>query len=80
MCSTAGFAVLDNGDSALDCVEVAVRSLEEDPVFDAGYGGCLNRDGVVQLDALIVDGDTAFCGAVAGVTAASGPVRQIRQR
>jgi len=32
----AGDTVLKNGGSALDAVEKAVRSLEDDPVFDAG--------------------------------------------
>lgn len=32
----AGDAVLKNGGSALDAVEKAVRSLEDDPTFDAG--------------------------------------------
>lgn len=32
----AGDAVLKNGGSAIDAVEKAVRSLEDDPSFDAG--------------------------------------------
>ena len=75
----AGFAVLTAGGSALDAVEIAVRSLEDDPVFDAGYGGYLNQDGVVQLDALIVDGDAGDFGSVAGVTNTSNPVSLARR-
>lgn len=32
----AGDTVLKNGGSAIDAVEKAVRSLEDDPTFDAG--------------------------------------------
>lgn len=34
----AGYAVLEKGASALDAVEAAVRSLEDNPAFDAGEG------------------------------------------
>lgn len=74
----AGHEVLARSGSAVDAVERAVRSLEEDPVFDAGYGGYLNQDGVVQLDALIIDGSTGDFGAVAGMTKASHPVSVAR--
>ena len=75
---TAGHEVLIAGGSAVDAVERSVRVLEGDPVFDAGYGGYLNRDGVVQLDALVIDGSTGDFGAVAGVTTASNPVSVAR--
>lgn len=37
-------------------VEVAVRILEDDPVFDAGHGSFLNKAGEVEMDAIITDG------------------------
>ena len=43
----AGYDVLRNGGSALDAVEAAVRVLEDDPAFDAGYGSVLNAAGKV---------------------------------
>ena len=33
-----GLSVLSDGGSGLDAVEAAVRHLENDPQFDAGYG------------------------------------------
>ena len=42
--------------TALDAVEEAVVVMEDDETFDAGRGSFLNRDGKVQLDALIMDG------------------------
>jgi beta-aspartyl-peptidase (threonine type) len=52
----AGWKVLDRGGPALDAVEEAVVIMEDDETFDAGRGSFLNRDGKVQLDALIMDG------------------------
>ncbi|MEM3044004.1 MAG: isoaspartyl peptidase/L-asparaginase [Candidatus Bathyarchaeia archaeon] len=62
-----GFRVLEDGGSALDGVEAAVNLMEEDPNLDAGVGSFLNRDGVVELDAMIMDGSTLRFGAVAAV-------------
>ncbi len=73
-----GKAILDQGGSALDAVEQTVIALEDDPVFDAGTGGFLNRDGEVQLDALFVDGRTVDFGAVAGVRRLKNPIAMAR--
>lgn len=62
-----GFRILEDGGSALDGVEAAVNVMEEDPNLDAGRGAFLNMDGVVELDAIIVDGSTLKFGAVAAV-------------
>lgn len=62
----AGFEILAQGGSALDAVEAAVRALEDNPEFNAGYGGVLNRAGEVEVDACIMDG-ALRAGAVAAV-------------
>ncbi len=62
----AGAAVLKSGGAALDAVEAAVRVLEDDPLFNAGTGACLNEDGLIELDASIMDG-TGRAGAVAAM-------------
>lgn len=67
------------GMSALDVVESAVRMLEDLPMFDAGYGGYLNQDGVVTLDALIVDGANIDFGAVAAVDRVRNPISLARR-
>ncbi len=74
-----GYDVLKAGGSALDAVETAVNSLEDNPVFDAGTGGYLNQAGIVQLDALIVDGATNNFGAVGGVTTVKNPISLARR-
>lgn len=75
----AGAAVLENGGSALDAVEAAVRVLEDDPAFNAGRGACFTYDGTNELDAAIMDGQSRAAGAVAGVTTIRNPVRLARK-
>src|SRR5262245_24397793 len=63
----AAWGLLQQGISAMDAVEMAVKSMETHPLLNAGYGAALNRDGVVELDAMIMDGRTHQIGAVAAV-------------
>ena len=75
----AGWRVLEGGGSALDAVEEAVVIMEDDETFDAGRGSFLNRDGRVQLDALIMDGATLRAGGVGCVERLRNPVRAARK-
>jgi beta-aspartyl-peptidase (threonine type) len=74
-----GWRVLERGGSALDAVEEAVVIMEDDETFDAGRGSFLNRDGRVQLDALIMDGSTLRTGGVGCVEHLRNPVRAARK-
>jgi beta-aspartyl-peptidase (threonine type) len=60
-------------------VEEAVVVMEDDETFDAGRGSFLNRDGKVQLDALIMDGATLRAGGVGCVERLRNPVRAARK-
>jgi L-asparaginase / beta-aspartyl-peptidase len=75
----AGWGVLERGGTALDAVEAAVVVMEDDEAFDAGRGSFLNRDGRVQLDALIMDGATLRAGAVGCVERVRNPIRVARK-
>lgn len=75
----AGWRVLERGGPALDAVEEAVVIMEDDETFDAGRGSFLNRDGRVQLDALIMDGATLRAGGVGCVERLRNPVRAARK-
>jgi beta-aspartyl-peptidase (threonine type) len=72
------FPGLQNGLSALDAVEAAVRIMEENPIFDAGRGSCLNARGEIELDAIIMDGATLDFGAVAAIQNILHPVTVAR--
>jgi isoaspartyl peptidase/L-asparaginase-like protein (Ntn-hydrolase superfamily) len=70
----AGQAILAAGGTALDAVEAAVRALEDDPVFNAGYGAVRNADDQVECDAAIMDGATLAVGGVAAVKTLRHPI------
>ena len=74
----AGSQVLDQGGSALDAVEAAVKVLEDDPNFNAGRGSVFTYDGEVEMDASIMDGRTREAGAVTGVTKTRNPISLAR--
>ena len=57
-----GWDILEAGGSALDAVEAAVRSLEDDPNFNAGTGACLTTEGNIELDAGMMDGHKLAVG------------------
>jgi beta-aspartyl-peptidase (threonine type) len=74
----AGAAILSDGGSAVDGAEAAVRSLEENPGFNAGRGSVLTADGCIELDAAIMDGRTRNAGAVAGLRTTRAPLSMAR--
>jgi beta-aspartyl-peptidase (threonine type) len=74
-----GWRVLHRGGSATDAVEAAIIILEDDPVFDSGTGAHLNRDGNVELDAILMDGATLQAGAVAVLRRIKNPIRLARK-
>jgi beta-aspartyl-peptidase (threonine type) len=71
---TAGWKVLERYGSAVDAVREAVVVMEDDDTFDAGRGSFLNRDGRVQLDALIMEGATLRAGGVGCVERIRNPI------
>src|SRR5271167_3209080 len=73
-----GYSILTSGGHALDAIEAAVTVLEDDPVFDAGYGSHLNLDGYVECDAIVMDAATLRAGSVAGLRHVKNPIRVAR--
>jgi L-asparaginase / beta-aspartyl-peptidase len=74
----AGFAVLERGGGSLDAATAAVVSLEDNPLFNAGCGAVLTRDGLAELDASVMDGRTLAAGAVTGVKHIRNPIALAR--
>lgn len=74
----AGAAALRGGGSAVDAVELVIRRLEDDPLFNAGKGAVFTAEGRNELDAAIMDGRTRAAGAVAGLTHVKNPISAAR--
>jgi beta-aspartyl-peptidase (threonine type) len=74
----AGWSILSRGGSALDAIEAAILVLEDEPVFDAGFGSHLNLDGRVECDAIVMNGETLRSGAVAALQRIRNPIRLAR--
>jgi beta-aspartyl-peptidase (threonine type) len=70
----AGLELFREGGSALDAALAAVRILEDDPTFNAGVGAVLNRDGIVEVDAAVMDGDGLRFGGIAAVPNLRRPI------
>ena len=72
--------VLRKAGSALDAVEYGIRSVEDDPSADSvGTGGIPNIEGVAELDASFMVGNTLRCGAVTGLTMTQYPISVARK-
>jgi beta-aspartyl-peptidase (threonine type) len=74
----AGYAVLEQNGSCLDAAQAAVVVLEDNPLFNAGLGSVLTRDGAAELDASIMDGRTLAAGAVTGLRHVRNPIELAR--
>ncbi len=71
--------VLQGGGQPLDACEAGVKVTEADPaVTSVGYGGLPNAEGVVELDASVMRGDSLQCGAVASLRGFLHPVSAAR--
>ena len=74
-----GLAIVDAGGTALDAVEAAIRILEDEEIFDAGYGSYLNELGAVTLDAGMMDGAALATGSVCHVVGVSSAIAIARK-
>ena len=77
--AAAGRAILVEGGAALDAVEAAVRILELCPVLDAGRGSYPNAEGEIEMDAMIMDGESLDLGAVGAVQRVMHPISLARR-
>ncbi len=74
----AGYKALQAGKSSLDAVEIAIRILEDSPLFNAGKGAVFNHDGINELDASMMNGKDLSAGAVAGLHRVKNPITLAR--
>lgn len=77
-CLNLGISSLRSSLPAIDVVELVVRELETDPLFNSGRGSALTENGTVEMEASIMDGPKRRCGAVSGITTVKNPVSLAR--
>jgi N4-(beta-N-acetylglucosaminyl)-L-asparaginase len=74
----AAWTVLEKGGRALDAIEKGAISIENKIDCCVGLGGYPDRDGIVTLDACVMD-DHSNCGAVAGLEDIKHPISVARK-
>jgi N4-(beta-N-acetylglucosaminyl)-L-asparaginase len=73
------YAIVAAGGDPVDAVVAGVNIVEDDPNdVTVGYGGIPNEEGVVQLDASVMDGRTMKCGAVGALEGIKNPSKVAR--
>lgn len=70
----AGYQVLKQNGSATEAVAMAVVTLEDNPLFNAGKGAVFNHIGGHEMDAAIMQGSDLKAGAACGVPHVKNPV------
>ncbi len=70
----SGETILKNGGSSIDAIEKAIRSLEDNPLFNAGKGAVFSNSGKNEMDASIMNGEDLSAGAVAGISNIKNPI------
>ena len=74
----AGYRLLEEGCTAIEAVEMAVASLEDSPLFNAGKGSVFTSEGTHEMDASIMDGSSLEAGAVSSISGVKNPIQLSR--
>ena len=69
-----GYAVLEEGGSAVNAIKATLVILEDNVLFNAGRGAVFTKKGVQEMDAAVMDGKTLSAGAIAGVRNVRNPI------
>lgn len=70
----AGYAVLEQGGTAVNAVKAAIVVLEDNLLFNAGRGSVFTKKGVQEMDAALMDGASLNAGAIAAVRNVRNPI------
>ncbi len=70
----SGYEKLKQGGTSTEAVIVAIKILEDSPLFNAGKGSVFNSEGKNEMDAAIMEGNTLMAGVVAGITTVKNPI------
>ena len=74
----AGYEILVSGGSSVEAVEVAIRVMEDSPLFNSGKGAAFTREGKNELDASIMNGETLRAGGLGAVRGVKNPISLAR--
>ncbi len=74
----AGYKALEEGNSAVDAVEIAVNILEDSPLFNAGKGSVFTANETHEMDASIMEGKNLNAGAVSLISGIKNPISLAR--
>lgn len=69
-----GQKMLTTGHDALETVTTIVAEMESSGLYVAGKGSAPNTDGIVELDASVMDGKNQRAGAVAAISNITHPI------
>lgn len=69
---------LKNGMSALEAVTLACVALEDDPLYNAGYGSKIQSDGKIRMSASLMDGSRRRFAGCVNVEGLKNPIRLAR--
>ena len=73
-----GYRLLESGKSAVQAVEEAVVSLENNSLFNAGKGAVFNHKGVHEMDASIMNGENLNAGGICCISDFKNPIKLAR--
>jgi L-asparaginase / beta-aspartyl-peptidase len=74
----SGYDTLEKGGTSVDAVVIAIKIMEDSPLFNAGKGSVFTADGKNEMDASIMNGKTLLAGSVAGVRIIKNPITAAR--
>ena len=79
LATETGYRLLENGKSAIEAVEAAVKILEDTPLFNAGKGSVFTAEGKHEMDAAIMNGENLKAGAVSLIFGIKNPISLARE-
>ncbi len=68
------YVELENGMSALDCVEKVISDMEDSGLYNAGRGSILDSNGFVNMDSSIMFGENLSFGSLYGAHNIKNPI------
>ncbi|TFK73923.1 N-terminal nucleophile aminohydrolase [Pluteus cervinus] len=75
---TKALQSLSSGAQSLEAIEAGICALEDDPIFNAGFGSNLTLEGKVECDAAVMEGTAQDFGSIGAVSGVKNPIKVAR--